>query len=676
MRRLPRIRSFLQLLLSAALLCVLLPLVAPAAAAALDSRFVTTSIGGLSAPTAMALAPDGRIFVTEQGGAVRVVKNGAVLATPFVTVSVDSTGERGLLGVALDPAFVSNGFVYVYYTTSASPVHNRVSRFTASGDTAVPGSEVQLLNLNNLSTATNHNGGPIHFGPDGKLYIGVGENAQPNLAQRIDQPFGKILRVNSDGSVPADNPFFDGNGPNYDAIWAYGLRNPFTIAFQPGTGRLFADDVGQSTWEEIDEIVKGGNYGWPTREGPCAQGSTTNCGPPPAGMINPLYAYTHAEGCAIVGGAFYNPPPAAPEPFPSDFVGDYFFADLCSGFVRTLQSPGYTSAAGFLDPDASLSPVAIEVSPDGSLWYLSRGHNALFHLRFEPPFWHAPFRARTDGVLASGPAATAVRGFIRVDSFVRGTDSAVYWTSYQGAGFSSWIWLGAPPGGVVGDPAAASWAPGRLDVFARGTNNKLWQRFSTNGGATWSSWFMPVPDGTLASSPATATWAPNRLDVMVTGTDGQVYQRFWDTTTWSSAWLARGRPPSGPVQGTPSSTSWAPGRLDVFARGTDNRLWQTFWNGQAWSAWIQPPGTASGVLASAPSAASWGLGHLAVFTRGTDGGLYTTAFEGFTFSDWSRLGTATDVIVGPPGATSRGQGALDAFARGTDDKLYLYIFSR
>jgi len=152
-----------------------------ARAATLPAGFVETRVAsGLSSPTAMAFAPDGRLFVTQQGGALRVIKNGALLSQPFMTLSVNSSGERGLLGIAFDPDFTSNGFVYVYYTTSTSPVHNRLSRFTASAanpDVVAAGSEVQLLNLPNLSSATNHNGGAIHFGTDGKLYIAVGENA-------------------------------------------------------------------------------------------------------------------------------------------------------------------------------------------------------------------------------------------------------------------------------------------------------------------------------------------------------------------------------------------------------------------------------------------------------------------------------------------------------------------
>jgi len=165
---------------------------------------------GLTNPTAMEFAPDGRLFVTQQGGQLRVIKNGALLSTPFLTVPVNSSGERGLLGVTFDPAFATNNFVYVYYTATTPAIHNRISRFTANGDVAVSGSELQLVNLENLSSATNHNGGAIHFGPDGKLYAAVGENANSANSQTLANRLGKMLRVNADGSIPTDNPFFTG----------------------------------------------------------------------------------------------------------------------------------------------------------------------------------------------------------------------------------------------------------------------------------------------------------------------------------------------------------------------------------------------------------------------------------------------------------------------------------
>jgi glucose/arabinose dehydrogenase len=266
-------------------------------AASLKSGFTETLVAsGLNSPTAMAFAPDGRAFICQQGGQLRVVKDGALLGTPFVSLNVNSSGERGLLGVAFDPDFVSNQFLYLYYTATTPALHNRVSRFTANGDVAVAGSELVILDLNNLSSATNHNGGAMHFGEDGKLYIAVGENATPSNAQTLSNLLGKILRINSNGSIPADNPFFQQATGNNRAIWALGLRNPFTFAFQPFTQRIFINDVGQNTWEEINDGIAGANYGWPDSEGP-----TSN----PA-YRGPIHYYGHGSGttlgCAITGG--------------------------------------------------------------------------------------------------------------------------------------------------------------------------------------------------------------------------------------------------------------------------------------------------------------------------------------------------------------------------------------
>jgi glucose/arabinose dehydrogenase len=342
-----------------------------AVAATLLPGFTETLIAnGLSRPTAMDFSPDGRLFVCLQGGQLRVIKNNALLATPFVTLSVDSSGERGLLGVAFDPNFASNNFVYVYYTVPGSPAHNRVSRFTANGDVALAGSEFILLELNNLSGATNHNGGAIHFGPDGKLYIAVGENANGANSQTLGNLLGKVLRINSDGTIPEDNPFFNTASGNNRAIWALGLRNPFTFAFQPGTGRMFVNDVGQSTWEEINDGIAGSNYGWPATEGP-----TSN-----PNFRSPLFSYGHGisptTGCAIVGGGFYNP---ATVQFPSSYIGKYFFADLCSGWVR-LFDPATNTASDFASGISQ--PVDLKVAADGSLYYASIGSASIFRIVF------------------------------------------------------------------------------------------------------------------------------------------------------------------------------------------------------------------------------------------------------------------------------------------------------
>lgn len=298
-----------------------------------------------------------------------MIKNEVLLATPFVTLSVDSTGERGLLGVAFDPAFTSNHFVYVYHTVprntvSGAPAHNRLSRFTANGDVALSSSQKVILDLNPLSTATNHNGGAIHFGGDGKLYVAVGDNAKGSNAQTLSNLLGKILRLHADGTIPSDNPFAQSSTARHE-IWAYGLRNPFTFSFRGATNFMFINDVGQSTWEEINPGQAGANYGWPATEGPTAE------------YKSPVYYYGHDSGnCAIAGGAFYSP--STPN-FPSSYVGKYFFADYCSGFIRVLN-PSTGQASSFIT--GASSPVDIQVGDDGSLYYLARATKAVMKVRY------------------------------------------------------------------------------------------------------------------------------------------------------------------------------------------------------------------------------------------------------------------------------------------------------
>jgi glucose/arabinose dehydrogenase len=392
----------------------LLTFVSLAAAATLPAGFTETQIPGFTRPTAMAIAPDGRIFVCEQAGALRVVKNGALLPTPFMTLNVDPVGERGLLGIAFDPNFASNNFLYVYYTVPSEPRHNRVSRFTANGDVVVPGSETIVLELNDLSGATNHNAGAIHFGPDGKLYIATGENAGPSNSQTLANMLGKILRINSNGSIPTDNPFFNQATGNNRSIWALGLRNPFTFAFQPGTGRMFINDVGQSTWEEINDGIAGSNYGWPSTEGPTNNPS----------FRSPIFAYLHGTtpttGCGIAGGAFYNP---AAVQFPSTFVGKYFFADLCGGWIRV-----FNPATGTAEPFATgiNIPVDLKVGADGSLYYLAIGSGLLSRVQFtqqQPPSPVIATEANSDIAVALDSPTMLRDPFALINQFNFGVDN-------------------------------------------------------------------------------------------------------------------------------------------------------------------------------------------------------------------------------------------------------------
>lgn len=330
---------------------------AVALATVLPAGFVETEIAaGFLSPTATVHAADGRIFVAEQGGTVRVVKEGAVLPTPFAALAADSIGERGLLGITLDPAFPAIPYVYVYYSATAIGA-NRLSRLTADGDVALPG-EVVLAELPPYLGSDYHMGGALLFGPDGRLYLGVGDHADGNNSQSLSTVFGKILRFEPDGSIPADNPFVVATTGLNRAIWALGLRNPFTAAFHSGSGRLFVNDVGSAAGnqEEINDGMAAANYGWPLYEG---------AAPPP--YVSPVYAYPRQDGCAIAGGTFYSPPVPG---FPAAYVDGYFFADFCGRWIRWLD-PGTDTPSDFASGLAG-NPVDLDVGLDGALYYLTR----------------------------------------------------------------------------------------------------------------------------------------------------------------------------------------------------------------------------------------------------------------------------------------------------------------
>jgi len=315
-------------------------------------------------PTTMQFAPDGRLFVCEQEGKVWIFKNGTRLSAPFLSINVttEDYSEAGLLGLAFDPNFSVNRYVYVYYTSAVPYTHNRVSRFTANGDIAVAGSERVLFEMDGVPGAPLHNGGAIHFGADGKLYIGVGDNHFSFNSQSVENLLGKLLRINRDGSIPADNPFFDVATENNRAIWALGLRNPYEFAVHPVNGRIFVNDVGEDTWEEINDGVAGANYGWPGYEGLAAD----------LDFRNPLFAYGHGmtgtNGCSITGGTFYSP---ATNQFPHELKDNYLFTDYCGGWIHRLAIANGVTRFGFIS--GLTNPITLRVSADGSLYCLSRG---------------------------------------------------------------------------------------------------------------------------------------------------------------------------------------------------------------------------------------------------------------------------------------------------------------
>lgn len=370
--------------------------------ASVPANFTDTTLFNVSSPTALAFTPDGRLLVNTQPGVMRIYQNGALLPTPAMTIpagKICSNSERGLLGVAVDPDFATNHFIYVYYTFQKNgncnitydngPV-NRVSRFILGDDNLVavdwnttPTTGETVL-LDNIASYGNHNGGDLHFGQDNLLYISVGDggcsitngsNCQGNNdnARRLDILYGKILRINKDGSVPTSNPRFNdsgsrrcgdpagapgGTGPCQE-MFAWGLRNPFRFTFQPGTNQFYINDVGDVTWEEIDVSQANADYGWNVREGFCPRASTTNCGAPPAGMTNPIFAYQHGTCNSITGGAF-----APTGVWPAPYDGAYFFADyVCGKIFRLTGTPGNYTAQDFVTGMGGGSAVTLLFGP-------------------------------------------------------------------------------------------------------------------------------------------------------------------------------------------------------------------------------------------------------------------------------------------------------------------------
>jgi glucose/arabinose dehydrogenase len=400
-----------------------------------------TIASGLSVPIALTFSPDGRLFVVEQGGQLRIVKDGALLPDPFLDVTqvvepgvtFDDSSARGLLGVAFDPNFAVNSFVYIYYSvckaqgTSPCAVEvNRVARFTAgyqgNADVADPTSQFVLLDDIDSDVGT-HNGGWIGFSPlDGKLYVAIGDGGIfPNTkAQDIGSLNGKILRLNADGTVPEDNPFFTVSGARAE-IYALGFRNPWRCRFHTSDGKLFCDDVGQSTWEEVDVVEAGGNYGWPMTEGEFDATAF------PPDFVEPITTYGHDNpgGNAITGGEF-----GSETNFPGDYQQSYFFGDYLAGFIRrvVLADDGVTVAQPATDFATNLQGnTDLTVGPDGALYYPSITAGEVHRISTtsldQPPIAHAT------ATPAEGPAPLDVQfssaGSLHVPEHTIWLDSAV-----------------------------------------------------------------------------------------------------------------------------------------------------------------------------------------------------------------------------------------------------------
>ncbi len=299
---------------------------------------------GLSAPLALVAPPDGsdRLFVVEKVGRIKILSNGAVLGTPFLdlTAQVDTESERGLLGLAFHPEYETNRKFYLHYTANDGTI--TVSEFLASvGDANIADASSERILIEEPHPGLNHNGGQLQFGPDGYLYIAIGDGGAPGdparNAQDLSDLLGSILRIDVNSgtpyTIPTNNPFVNQAGA-LPEIYAYGFRNPWRFSFDRGTGRLFVGDVGENSYEEVNLVTRGGNYGWNYREGDSCFSPSTNC--PSSGFIDPIYAYPHSEGIAVIGGYLYRGT-SIPALQGKYIFGDYGFSKI---WALSERSPG------------------------------------------------------------------------------------------------------------------------------------------------------------------------------------------------------------------------------------------------------------------------------------------------------------------------------------------------
>jgi glucose/arabinose dehydrogenase len=378
--------------------------VVPPAGATGPTYFLDESVAiGIDAPSNSQFLPDGRLFVVGQYTAqVSLVVDGSPATVHVVGTipGVRSGGEAGLIGVTVDPGFPARPYLYVHATHS-SPNEIRVTRYTLTGDLAFAGNGAMTLDPASARVVLGalpdlvgkHNGGTMRFGPDGMLYVGLGDDDYPCRAQDLTKLQGKILRLDVSGMpagggpapsysalTPADNPFVAHADSAARLVWAYGLRNPFSFTIDPPTGCLVIGDVGNDGWEEIEVACVGGrNFGWPHYEGPVR--TTLTCvGADTTAFVSADYQYEHIGlGYAVFAGPVYRAPVGATDPFPLDNEGMLFMGDTWKGWVRRLapSGPGWALAPpeyGQPNPtDWADSPryiTSMHVGPkDGSLWY-------------------------------------------------------------------------------------------------------------------------------------------------------------------------------------------------------------------------------------------------------------------------------------------------------------------
>jgi len=392
---LPTARSSLsRLLLPGLLIAVFLsPASAPAATYSVAGFSDTAVFTGLNQPTDFAFLPDGRILILERPGRVMIAGAGGgvpTVAADLTALVEDNAAERGLLGICLHPNFATNGYLFLYFTTTAMSVtRNRISRFTMTGSTISATSE--SIVLDNISSENgNHNGGTVLIGPDGKLWAAPGDSGTGGAKAQNLSPYpyegafsGKVLRMELDGSPAAGNPFL-GDPTKEPRIWEYGHRNPFRFSFRPSNGSLYIGDVGQSTREELDVGVAGGNFGWPYMEGTIVQPGGPGPCPITTTCIPPVFDYGRTVGTTIIGGVF-----VTGNAYPAFLRGKYVFGDNGSSWIKYLEFDANDGLIGGLHDLATAAegPVAFHQGPDGYLYYAAINTGKIYRIQSAKNFY-------------------------------------------------------------------------------------------------------------------------------------------------------------------------------------------------------------------------------------------------------------------------------------------------
>lgn len=473
-------------------------------------------------PLFFAVAPGDRTrgFVVSQDGVIRVFAvDDPAAATSSVFLDIDDRvtdagGELGLLGLAFDPDYAANGRFYVNYNPNSASDgpglpsrRTRVSRFTVSADRSVadPASETVLLEFE--QPFANHNGGWLGFGADGKLYIasgdgGSGGDPQGN-GQRLDTPLGKFLRINPDGTVPADNPFVGTPGARPE-IWAYGLRNPFRAGFDRATGQLWAGDVGQNAYEEIDLVVRGGNYGWNVREGLHGYPTASTPKPPGSSFIDPVVEYDHGAGCSVTGGTVYRGSRIAA------LGGAYVYTDFCSGTLWAATPVDGRPATATVIGTVPGNPSSIGEDADGELIATGLSSGALYRLVAGAGSGgdRVPEVLSATGLFADTAALTPNPGLIPY------APNAPFWSD----GTTKRRWFAIPDGSRIGFSASGAWqfpvgtvTVKQFDIrLADGRSRLLETRVFVHRSSGWSGytyrWNEGQTDATLLTGAETETF--------------------------------------------------------------------------------------------------------------------------------------------------------------------------